>query len=131
MSKNFNEFRLKGFEVSDRSNKYWRINSRINETEDKIIVRYAVEQVFLTRYGYGLRLGETKGIWLKDWQVSKVWDETLGFVYEIVLDKNFTVVADFKEDSDYCDEDYDFSNIWESLKEVAEDQEVTPVFWAK
>lgn len=129
---NFNEFRFKGFEVSDRSNKYWKINSRINETGDKIIVRYAVEQCFETAFGYGLRLGATKGIWLKAWQVSKVWDETLSaFVYEIVLDENFTKVAEFKYNDDYDDFDYDFSNIWESMKAVAKEQEITPVIWAK
>lgn len=128
---NLNEFRFKGFQVSDRSNKYYRINSRINDAEDKVIVRYSTEQVFQTAYGFGLRLDHDKGIWLKDWQVSKVWDETLSdFVYEIVLDKIFTKVANFEENDD-IQGDYDFSNIWESMKAVAKEQAQTPVIWAK
>lgn len=134
MSKsNFNEYRFKGFEVKDRSNKYLKISTRINDTEDKVIVRYSTDQVFVTPYGYGLRIDHDKGIWLKPWQVSEVWDENLGIsVYEIVLDKNFTKVATFQEDeSIQGDDDFDYANIWESMKAVAEEQEETVALWAK
>lgn len=145
---NFNEFRFNGFKVSDRSNKYWRINSRINETGDKIIVRYCTNQVFSTAFGYGLRIDHDKGVWLKQWQVSKVWDETLGdFVYEIVLDKAFTKITNFKEDDDILvsanskdpdalkacvdDDGIIHGKEWDYLTEVAKEQTTTPVIWAK
>lgn len=127
---NFNEYRFKNFKVGEKSNKYLSIDSRINTTEDKVIVRFAENQVFETPYGYGLRLDHDKGIWLKQWQVSKVWDEEIGFVMEIVLDKKFTKVVDFKEDEDTAG-DYDYDNIWKSMMEVAEEQSKTPVIWAK
>lgn len=121
---NFNEFRFKGFEYNENAtNKYINIKSRINDDKTKIIVRYSLNQVFETPYGYGLRLDHNKGVWLKNWQVSKVWDEEFNeYQAEIVLDKNFTALAEFKE-SDDIHGDYDFSNIWESLMSLAEEQD--------
>ena len=97
--------------------------AELTTTKTKIIVRYSLNQVFETPYGYGLRLDHNKGVWLKNWQVSKVWDEEFNeYQAEIVLDKNFTALAEFKENDDIHG-DYDFSNIWESLMNLAEEQD--------
>lgn len=128
----FNDYRFRGFKIEHSSNKYDRIRGRINSTKDKVIVRYDPDQCFETPYGYGLRLNENKGIWLKPWQVSDTWDESLGaFVREIVLDKNFCKVVDFKENPDYQNDDYHFDNVFDDFIKIAKEQSEEPVRWKK
>lgn len=100
MKKDFNEFRFKGLNYKEISNKYYTMN-RLNEDETKIVVKVGDSHLQETKYGYALILDCNHVVFLKSWQVSRNY-----FGNEVILTEEYFNVKewgdwlDFGEDSD-------------------------------
>ena len=79
----FNEFRFSGLNAMQDSNKYITMN-RINNEEDKIVVKVGENSLIKTAYGYALILNRKNVVFLKDWQVSQNY-----YGNEVLLTKKY------------------------------------------
>ena len=125
MKREFNDFRFQGLNYQSYSNKYYTMN-RLNETEDKIVVKVADAHLIPTRYGYALVLDRTHVVFLKDWAVSCNW-----FGNEVLLTKQYFVVKEWGEHEEFSDNEKNLD--WNTWLEVAKEQQKNDniVKWAK
>ena len=126
MEKNFNDFRFEGLNYKNASNKYWTMN-RINETEDRIIVKVASEHLIQTRFGYALILDKTHVVFLKEWAVSCNW-----FGNEVLLTKQYFNVKEWGEHNEFEENEENLSwNAWIKVAKEQQKNEENPVKWEK
>lgn len=119
------DYRFAGLNFRKHSNQYYTMN-RVSEDKNKIVVKVADNQVFMTKYGYALILDRTHVVFLQFWQVNCNW-----FGTEVLLNrqyfnvKEFGMHEDFSEDSNNCN--------FETWLETAEEQEKVEnlVKWSK
>ena len=97
------------------SNNYFSM-SHINEAGTKIIVRVAKEQVFKTKYGYGLILDQNHVQFLKSWAVNDNWYGTY-----IMLEKQYFTPKQWGEFGDYPEEKENLE--FETWVNIAKEQE--------
>lgn len=81
--KGFFDFIFEGLDWEQKSNNYVTCK-RVNEAEDKIVIKVGENQIYKTMYGYALILDVNHVVYLKDWQVSDNY-----FGKEVVLDKKY------------------------------------------
>lgn len=81
--KEFNDFRFEDLNYANISNKYFTMD-RVNENEDKIVVKVGEEHLLKTKFGYALILDLYHVLFLKDWQVDENY-----FGNEVLLTKEF------------------------------------------
>lgn len=101
MSRDFNKFRFEGLDYKTSGKSHWSMK-RISDDESKIIVDVAPEQIFGTKYGFGLILDRTHVCFVKDWNVlAGMYGHTL-----VVLSKQYFKAKEFGERDDYADDGY-------------------------
>lgn len=133
----------------EETNKYGQLTKRVSDDESKIVVNISRNQIFLTRYGYGLKVGHDKVVWLKGWQAFTVADwyatEMTAHSYQVVLSKeNYIVKQSTREFDDIevgdCASDSDFEKAngyhsWEDMVDLAKRQEAVidscPIYFRK
>lgn len=125
MKREFNQFRFQGLNYQSYSNKYYTMN-RVNDTEDKIVVKVADAHLIPTRYGYALILDRTHVVFLKDWAVSRNW-----FGNEVLLTKEYFNVKEWGDHEDFADDEKNLD--WNTWLEVAKEQQKSEnlVKWEK
>lgn len=112
-------------DLKNASNKY---DSITNVSEDEQTISIRTSNLFKTRYGYGLMVGNNKVVWLKDFNVCE--HDWYDYTVAVLIKKYFTVKDyDFKsKDIRTVDGDatsnftFDAENTWESLVEIAKEQ---------
>lgn len=82
----FDGYRFSDLRASRLSNKYYQID-RVNAAKDKVVVNAADDQIFQTKYGYGLILNDENVLWLKNWQVDNGNGRKSGT--NVLLQKNY------------------------------------------
>lgn len=135
MKKNFDEFRFKGLNYRQTSNKYLTMN-RVSDDEDKIVVRFDDSHIIPTRYGYAIVVGYNKVVFVKDWQVNRNF-----YHKEVLFDKNYFNVKEWGNFADdFYFEDEEKQLHFEYWLEVAKEQDslinedgekLNPVKWKK
>lgn len=131
MSKDFNEFRFRGLDYKEKSNKYWTMK-RVSDDETKIVVKTVTDQIVKTRYGYALILDDKHVVFLKDWQVS---DNYYGV--EVLLTKEYFIPKEWGNFDEYEDNAENLE--WSTWLSAAKDQstvdedgfKLNPVNWEK
>lgn len=112
----FNDFRFGDLGYYNWSNQYFRINNRVNEAKDKIIVKVDDSNLIQTMWGYAVILDATRVVFVKFWQVSHGCEGT-----EVMLTKQYFNVKtwgnhdNFGADDEACTWDY-WLNVAESQK---------------
>lgn len=92
MSRDFNKFRFEGLDYKTSGKSHWSMK-RISDDESKIIVDVAPEQIFGTKYGFGLILDRTHVCFVKDWNVlAGMYGHTL-----VILSKQYFKAKEFGE----------------------------------
>lgn len=121
----FNNFRFEGLNFFDMSNKYYSMN-RINENEEKIVVKVADSHLLKTKFGYALILDFNHVVFLKEWQVNRNF-----YGNEVILIKEFFSVKEWGEHTDFFteEENYNFQTWLDAAKE--QQKHNTIVKWAK
>lgn len=100
MKSDFNKFRFEGLNYRDKSNKYLTMN-RVNDAEDKIVVKVNDEHLLKTTYGYALILNAENVVFIKDWQVDSNF-----YGNEVLLNKEYFNVKKWGDFGDFgFDED--------------------------
>lgn len=118
----FNDFRFKGFNYKDHSNKYWKFDSQVNADESKVLIRIDDSNVF-SYFGnngwkvYVLKLDRNHCVFMKHWQYFEGYYGTY-----ILLDKNYYHVVDAKEPFEDMAEEGSM-NTWEEVLALAKDQD--------
>lgn len=120
--KSFNDFRFDGLNKRRESNKYWTMD-RVNESEDRIVIRVADEHLLETRYGYALILDRNHVVFVKDWQVSINY-----FGNEVVLSKDYFNIKEWGTFNDFFENEEALD--WKYWLEAAKNQ-IVDVKWAK
>lgn len=119
---NFNDFRFKGFNYEDHSNKYWKFSSQVNADESKVLIRIDDSNVF-SYYGdngwkvYVLKLDRNHCVFMKHWQYFDGFYGTY-----ILIDKNYYHVVDAKEPFEDMAEEGSM-NTWEEVLALAKAQD--------
>lgn len=123
-TKDFNEFRFKGLNYNKFSNKYLTMR-RVNDTEDKIVVKVGDNHILTTKFGYALILDYNHVVFLKDWQVDQNY-----FGNEVLLDKKYFIIKEWGEHEDffYNEENLNFDKWLEVAK--LQDKAGTIVKWS-
>lgn len=125
-----------GLGFREASNKYCEVTKRVNDDETKVLINVAASQVFSTQYGYGLKVGKDKVVWLKNWQVLTIADwweteQTKGHV-QVLLNKDYYKVNQSTREFDICvgdcasDSDFEKANgyhSWEDMVNIAKIQD--------
>ena len=122
--------KFEGLNLKQLTNKYYTCD-RVNADETRIVVRVAVNQLFRTRYGYGMILDRNHVVWLKDWQVSISYakDGDGDYFCEVILNKDYFNAKEWGEFNDYGD---DAANLeWAAWLDAAKGQQAhgTEVSW--
>ncbi|MGL5899423.1 MAG: hypothetical protein ACRCZW_07120 [Lactobacillaceae bacterium] len=118
----FNDFRFKGFDYEDQSNKYWKFGSQVNDDESKALIRIDENNVF-SYYGnngwkvYVLKLDRNHCVFIKHWQHFDGFYGTY-----ILIDKNYYHVVDAKEPFEDMAEEGSM-NTWEEVLALAKAQD--------
>lgn len=126
-----------GLNFGEASNKYCQITKRVSDDETKVLINVNSKQVFSTQYGYGLKVGKSKVVWLKNWQVFRVADwfatEMTANAYQILLNKEYYKVNNSTREFDDinvgdCASDSEFEKAngyhsWEDMVSIAKLQE--------
>jgi hypothetical protein len=115
MKKDFNDFRFKGLEYRKASNKYYTMN-RINEEENKIVIKVDDVHLLPTRFGYAFILDRTHVVFLKEWQVNRNF-----YGNEVLLDKNYFQAKEWGEHENFPEYDCELS--FEYYKNIAQEQQ--------
>ena len=101
MSRDFNKFRFEGLDYKTSGKSHWSMK-RISDDESKIIVDVAPEQIFGTKYGFGLILDRTHVCFVEDWNVlAGMYGHT-----QVILSKRYFKAKEFGERDDYADDGY-------------------------
>lgn len=110
--KDFNEFRFSGLNHNKLSNSYFTMK-RVNEAEDKIVVKVGDSHLVQTKFGYALILDCNHVVFLKNWQVDQNH-----FGNEVLLDKKYFIVKEWGEHEDffYNEENLNFDKWLEVAK---------------
>lgn len=124
MKKDFNEFRFEGLNYRDYSNKYFTMN-RINDDENKIVIKVDDVHLVETKYGFAFILDKTHVVFLKEWQVSRNF-----FGNEIILDKDYFQIKVWGNHENFLEENED-ELTFDKYKEIAKEQKETAVMWEK
>lgn len=121
MKKDFNDFRFKGLEYRKASNKYYTMN-RINEEENKIVIKVDDVHLLPTRFGYAFILDKTHVVFLREWQVDRNF-----YGNEVLLDKNYFQAKEWGEHENFLEDEkaLDFNE----YVEIAKEQIENPVRW--
>ena len=90
----FNEFRFGGLNFETLEDKSLTMD-RVSEDESRVVIRMHEDHLFVSKFGFGLYLDTTNGVWLKKWQASVNKDKT-----EVMLSKDFFKVTQFPVDDD-------------------------------
>lgn len=97
MKASLRDWLFSGLNVNSASNKYYSSN-RVNEEENKIIVKVSDEHIIPTKYGYALILDRTHVVFVKDWAVDRNW-----FGNEIMLTEQYFNVKEWGEHDEFSD----------------------------
>lgn len=122
MKKDFNDFRFKGLEYRKASNKYYTMN-RINEEENKIVIKVDDVHLLPTRFGYAFILDRTHVIFLKEWQVDRNF-----YGNEVLLDKDYFLVKEWGEFENFLEDEKALN--YSEYVEIAKEQINNQVQWA-
>ena len=115
MSRDFNKFRFEGLDYKTSGKSHWSMK-RISDDESKIIVDVAPEQIFGTKYGFGLILDRTHVCFIKDWNVlSGMYGHVL-----VILSKQYFKAKEFGEHDGYADDCYNCT--WDAWRLAAKRQ---------
>lgn len=114
MKKDFNEYRFKGLNHREYSNKYMTMD-RVSEDKKKIVVKVGEDHLLQTRFGYALILDDKHVVFLKDWAVDSNY-----YGSEVLLDQNFFNVKEWGNFPDFECNDQNLD--WNHWLEVAEAQ---------
>lgn len=132
---NFYATMYEGLGFEEASNKYCEITKRVSDDENKVLINVSSNQVFSTQYGYGLKVGKNKVVWLKSWQVLKVadwWQTEMTRGYQVMLNKEYYIAKDSTREFDIevgdCESDSSFEKEnkyhgWEDMVNIAKAQE--------
>ncbi len=125
MKASFRDWLFSGLNVNSASNKYYSLN-RVNDEENKIIVKVSDSHIIPTKYGYALILDRTHVVFLKDWAVESNW-----YSNEVMLTKQYFNVKAWGEHDEFSDnnEALDF-NHWLDVAKVQQ-QAQNYVRWRK
>lgn len=118
----FNDFRFEGLNVKKVSNNYITMN-RVNQAEDRIVVRVGDNHLEKTPYGYALVLDKKNVVFVKDWQVSKNY-----YGNEVMLTKQYFKPREWGEHNAFSSVNTS-EHKWESWVKTAKQQKETEVKW--
>lgn len=121
-TKSFNEYRFKGFNFKDHSNKYWEFEKQVNDDESKVLIKINPDNAFsfMGRNGwdnYVLKLDREHCLFLKNWQYFDGFYGTY-----VLLDKKYFKVADAKEPFDDMANEGDMLS-WDDALNIAKKQQ--------
>lgn len=117
----FNEFRFRGLNAMQDSNKYITME-RINDKEDKIVVKVGDNNLIKTAYGYALVLNKKYVVFLKDWQVSQNY-----YGNEVLLTKKYWNIKEWGNHELFSESEEELS--FENWVNIAKEQLNNKVKW--
>lgn len=123
--KDFNDFRFSGLNYNSISNNYYSMK-RVNEEENKIVIKVGDAHLIETKFGYALILNYDHVVFLKEWQVDKNY-----FGNEVILTKEYFIPKKWGEHTEFTDEEENLKfDTW--LKVAKEQQDFGNIVkWAK
>lgn len=122
--RDFNAFRFEGLNHRDISNNYWTMN-RVNELEDRVVVKVSDDHLIKTRHGYALVLDKEHVVFLKNWNVSKSY-----YGNEVMLTKAFFNVKKWGTHDAFASV-IEENHSYDTWVEIAKGQKETDVKWSK
>lgn len=124
--KEFNDFRFNGLNYNSISNNYYTMK-RVNEEENKVVVKVGDSHLIKTQFGYAFILNEEYVVFLKEWQVDKNY-----FGNEVLLTKEYFIPKKWGHHEDFFGLDEENLS-FETFLNVAKEQDKIGniVKWAK
>ena len=102
--------------VLQRSNKYF-IPDQIND-EDNAIIK--TNNITVVKDSIVMVTGNNTAIYLKDWQVRRIFDKELGEMYAVKINRNYFKEYTFK--TNFSEFSFDKKDTFDSLWETAKKQ---------